>query len=427
MPRLRLFATTALAALAVALPRPAAAQEALPEASTTSTTDPAALPAPAGATPVDPGATTTTTAPADDPAAHADAPSETVPVETVTVPPRAVPAGGSYAGQDSFADHPGRVVRVSARTARARAAESQAVLDDAVERRDMLAARRMQLRATLADLAVEEREAVEAVEAAQLAFEERAADAYIRGSLTSARALIGSSDAGEFAQRLELLEVVVEGDERALRLYRAARAAVDDEQVGTATELAEVSQELLAAEDAVRAATFDQQLAARELAVYVAGGSLVIHGFVFPVAQPHQFGDSFGAPRMTGTEHEHWHEGTDIMAPMGTLLLACERGVIIRIGTGGVLGGNTVWLRGESGTAYYYAHLSSFAPGLAQGMVVDAGTVLGSVGDTGNARGGLPHLHFEVHPGGGGAINPYPILAVADDQSQPEPVWIQQP
>jgi murein DD-endopeptidase MepM/ murein hydrolase activator NlpD len=177
----------------------------------------------------------------------------------------------------------------------------------------------------------------------------------------------------------------------------------------------------------VRAAQLEHDFAGRELAVFLAGGTLVIHGFVFPVADPHEFGDSFGAPRMPGTEYEHWHEGTDIMAPMGTLLLACERGVVMRIGAGGVLGGNTVWLRGESGVAYYYAHLSQFAPGIREGTVVEAGTVLGLVGDTGNARGGAPHLHFEVHPGGGAAVNPYPILAVTDEQEQPEPIWLVQP
>jgi murein DD-endopeptidase MepM/ murein hydrolase activator NlpD len=143
----------------------------------------------------------------------------------------------------------------------------------------------------------------------------------------------------------------------------------------------------------------------------------VIHGFVFPVGEPHAFGDSFGAPRMMGSKYEHAHQGTDIMAPHGTPLLACERGLITEMGAD-VLGGTKLWLKGESGTYYYYAHLSAFAEGLAVGDVVEAGDLVGLVGDTGNARGGAPHLHFEIHPDGGAAVNPYPLLKVVDDLNQ---------
>lgn len=432
MSRLRAAATVLLISVVTAV-GPAAAQEAAPDepttTSSTSSTSTTAVADPTATTVVeDPSATSTTLPPPpEDPAAHGDAPTDTVPEVDVTIPPRPVVTGGSYAGQSDFASFPGRAVRVTSRSARARATETQAAVDEAVARRDLLLLRRVQLRAEIAELAVEEREAIEALEVAQRALEERAADAYIRGNLGETSALIMSSDAGEFAQRVALLDVVVEADELAVRNYQRAREAVDESQVEAAAELADITTELFAAEEAVRAAQLEHEFASRELAVFLAGGTLVIHGFVFPVAQPYAFGDSFGAPRMMGTEHQHWHEGTDIMAPMGTLLLACERGVIMRVGTGGVLGGNTVWLRGESGAAYYYAHLATFAPGVVEGAVVEAGTVLGTVGDTGNARGGAPHLHFEVHPDDGAAVNPYPILAVAEDQPQPEPIWLVAP
>src|SRR3546814_10910881 len=97
---------------------------------------------------------------------------------------------------------------------------------------------------------------------------------------------------------------------------------------------------------------------------------------------------------MMGTGYEHAHQGTDILAPAGTPLLACERGIITRMGSD-VLGGTKIWVKGESGTYYYYAHLSAFAEGMHDGKLVEPGEVIGFVGDTGNARAGPPHLHFQ--------------------------------
>ena len=99
-----------------------------------------------------------------------------------------------------------------------------------------------------------------------------------------------------------------------------------------------------------------------------------------------------------------------MMANRGTPLVAIESGTVGRLADGG-LGGITVWLLGDSGNEYYYAHLDAWAPGLAQGQRIDVGGSLGTVGSTGNAPDAWPHLHFEIHPGGGAAVNPYPTVS----------------
>ena len=83
----------------------------------------------------------------------------------------------------------------------------------------------------------------------------------------------------------------------------------------------------------------------------------------------------------------------------------------LRFSNGG-LGGISIWLKG-SGASYYYAHLDSRVGGLTAGSYVTRGTIIGYVGNTGNAYGGADHLHFQIHPGHGSAVNPYPTLAGA--------------
>jgi len=100
------------------------------------------------------------------------------------------------------------------------------------------------------------------------------------------------------------------------------------------------------------------------------------------------------------------------MGPMGAPVYAFTDGVIERH-SDSRLGGISLYLRGADGSTYFYTHLQGYAEAGAVGARVSAGEHIAFNGDTGNARGGAPHIHFERAPGGGGAVNPYPYLAAA--------------
>lgn len=123
-------------------------------------------------------------------------------------------------------------------------------------------------------------------------------------------------------------------------------------------------------------------------------------GIACPVVGGSAYSDTWGASRSGGRRHE----GVDMLAGTGTPLVAVVSGSVQFKQTS--LGGNSVWLAGSDGNRYFYAHLSGFE---GSSRSVSQGDVIGYVGDTGNARG-TPHLHFEVRPGGGAAVNPYPYV-----------------
>ena len=134
-------------------------------------------------------------------------------------------------------------------------------------------------------------------------------------------------------------------------------------------------------------------------------GDEVTPGFVCPVAGGASFINDWGFPRSGGRTHK----GTDMFAPRGTPVVATGDGVV-SLKTNS-LGGTVAYLRADHGVTYYYAHLDGYAAGISSGSRVSAGTRLGFVGNTGNALGTSPHLHFQIHPGGGAPVNPYPTLA----------------
>jgi len=124
-----------------------------------------------------------------------------------------------------------------------------------------------------------------------------------------------------------------------------------------------------------------------------------------------QVADTWHAPRSGNRQHE----GQDIFAPQGTPIYSATSGYVYNIGENN-LGGQTVSIAGAGGRYYYYAHLASYARGLAIGDRVTTRTVLGYVGTTGNAAGTPPHLHFGVYTPTG-AINPLPLLV---DRAKPK-------
>jgi murein DD-endopeptidase MepM/ murein hydrolase activator NlpD len=114
--------------------------------------------------------------------------------------------------------------------------------------------------------------------------------------------------------------------------------------------------------------------------------------------------DSWHAPRGAGRVHQ----GVDIFAAHGTPVVSPVLGMVVGMGTDR-LGGNVVRVLGPGGQVHYFAHLSEFAP-IGRGQLVHPGQPIGYVGDTGNAKGTPPHLHYGIY-GRSGAINPYPLLA----------------
>jgi murein DD-endopeptidase MepM/ murein hydrolase activator NlpD len=116
--------------------------------------------------------------------------------------------------------------------------------------------------------------------------------------------------------------------------------------------------------------------------------------FVFPVyGDDVRCADDFGAARQIGA-----HQGNDCFAPFGSPVLAVADGTLNRVGTLPI-SGNRLWLKTERGDAFFYAHLSAFGPEAVSGRKVRAGTLLGFVGNTGDAEPTPPHVHFEIHPG----------------------------
>lgn len=357
-----------------------------------------------------------------------DAPGGSTTTTTVAVPPSLPP---EYEGTP-LAEHlvdPG---------------ESDGLNDDSVQsgfdpgsvtiRPDLVAAAAAQLRqaelalaALQADLAVRRsdlgsaesrlgqldnavRSSVSRAAAARAKLADHAVRAYVVGDVDQRLAFVKTEDFTDVGVARRYAGALGTSTERLVREYRSESARLSDEHNALATQLATLRVAVAEAESGLQPAAEAVFDAKAQLAAYEAGAHAYVKGFSFPIAGRSDFIDSWGFPRSGG----RWHQGADIFAAHGTPLIATENGVLKKVGTAG-LGGLRLWLVGESGNEYYYAHLAGFASGIADGRQVKAGEVVGFVGDTGNARGTPPHLHFEIHPGGVGPVNPYPLLRAAYD------------
>ena len=154
------------------------------------------------------------------------------------------------------------------------------------------------------------------------------------------------------------------------------------------------------------------------VAASASAAPLKVPRLIFPVVGGASYIDDFGAPRPGGP-----HQGNDLMAARHTPAVAVEPGTVKMSASAGCM----LYLHGDSGTTYLYIHLNNdlganndnagkcvpgtaYAPGLKDGLHVGAGQLVGYVGDSGDANGIHPHLHFEVHPNDGKAVDPYPYL-----------------
>jgi murein DD-endopeptidase MepM/ murein hydrolase activator NlpD len=252
----------------------------------------------------------------------------------------------------------------------------------------------------------------------------RAQELYMAGHSEMLEALLGSNDIGDLMDRTEVLSQVSLDDSGAfIKLARSqaelerlneqmiadrARLAAAEEGLAEENDLLQSRFEEVSAEyERLKAALLKAAPApapAPATQVASSGPAPVVRstgGMTCPVAGAVSFIDSWGYPRAG-----HTHQGTDMMAAYGTPVVAITSGTITYAAYDGS-GGNMIFLSGDDGHQYWYMHNQE---NLVTSGHVSVGQQIATVGDTGNATG-TPHVHFEYHPGGGAAINPYPLVA----------------
>ncbi|MEO7803371.1 MAG: peptidoglycan DD-metalloendopeptidase family protein [Actinomycetota bacterium] len=233
---------------------------------------------------------------------------------------------------------------------------------------------------------------------------ERAFYLYKNGGASSIlEGIVSSGDLGQMVRRLQMLDLASERDDMLVEGLRVTQ--------GRATDIRESLQRTRKSERAVSEGLKDKQRQLREQFKGAQGAAKVgrfgkFDAFTLPIAGPTGFSDTWGAPRSGGRRHK----GTDVMAPCGAQVVAVTNGVVSNLHSGGN-GGIMAYVRATNGDVFFYSHLRGYASGVRSGTPVAAGQLIGYNGNSGNARGGPCHVHFEWHPGGGTPVNPYRILA----------------
>jgi murein DD-endopeptidase MepM/ murein hydrolase activator NlpD len=320
-------------------------------------------------------------------------------------------AAGVLAATPAFADtkHELDTARQQLAAAQSRLAQATAVWQSAE-------ARLFQLRDDIAQTRtrIGQREAT--IQRLQQRLQRRAVTAFEAGPASTIDLLLSSGSFTEFSDRMEFLGSVAQGDSDLVVETETEREALERDRADLASSIEKQSAETqryeqaraaIAAETAKLnsvvadlAARYRKEQQAVQAITQVLGQSSNVGGAIqrCPVAGPNSFVDSFGWPRPGGRTHQ----GIDLISPYGTPVVAVQPGRAVA--TPNTLGGNAVIVYGSGGDWTYYAHLSSYGT---LGSV-SVGTVIGHVGSTGDTN--VNHLHFEYHPGGGAAVDPYQML-----------------
>lgn len=279
----------------------------------------------------------------------------------------------------------------------------------------------------------------DAMDLIQTQIEQQAVELYMRGGFSSPGIILSASSVDKLLTTTEFLSSAAIGGQRsinelvanrgeiarfqvelqnnredlrnaedeALRLIANRNSAMDRERAAY-ERLSERCRDLNNKYEAEQAHLREQERLRREAERNRNSGSVQTGPFICPFTPGRtSFIDSWGHPRSGGRRHA----GTDMFAAWNEPMYAVQAGTILI--SNSALGGKSIWLRADNGFAYYYAHLNDWA--VSNGQRVRQGQTIGYNGDTGNARGGSPHLHFQMHPRGLNtpAANPYPTLVAA--------------